>query len=61
MERKLISLNGLKNVLSKKEMKYVLGGNIGPMCPGKECSSKSDCTFDKPNCGCIENNKKHCY
>ena len=61
MEKKTISLSTLNKVLTPKEMKNVLGGNMaGPMCGSRTCGSRSDCRYGE-ECGCIEGGKKHCY
>lgn len=61
MKRDVINYAMLKSILSAYEMKKVTGGSSGPGCGGKSCTKKSDCSFDKPNCGCISGGTKYCY
>jgi len=57
---KKICFNGLKKVMSPKEMKNILGGS-GWCDHLKTCTSKSDCDVLTQNCGLTCGDVKKCY
>lgn len=51
MKNKKINLKTLKNVLSEKELKDVIGGNQGETpCAGLKCKTDEDCPSSCSDC-----------
>jgi len=59
MKTQKINLNGLKNVLSKKEMKDVTGGSSG-MCPVNYCMSGDSCDGGAGTCQYVGGGRCDC-
>jgi len=58
-EMKKISLRGISEILSEKELKNVMGGSYG--CDGKSgCKNKSDCASNQICIQCYADGTSHC-
>ena len=49
MKKKMISLKGLSEILSEKELKNVLGGSSSNGGCGDDCGSSENCTLRDVN------------